>query len=245
MADGKISHITNGNFTWTNNMNTPNNNMNNTQTDNETTANNEIAAEIVDELKAALSENEQATQPEHNHTNTETLSDQMDSTDNSDERDAEIAKLKDQLLRSVAEAENIRKRAERDLQEARKYAITGFARDMVGIAENLQLALQNIPEQDRQNDEKLNNLAQGVEMTYNELLRVFETHGITRIEPIGEKFDHNLHQAVAQIEDPKSKPGTVVQVLQAGYTIQDRLLRPAMVTVAKGSSESPNIDTQA
>ena len=159
--------------------------------------------------------------------------------------EAELAAMKDQLVRAMAETENIRKRSERELQDSRKYAVTNFARDMVSVVENLQLALQNIPDEVRQQDEKLANLAQGVEMTYNELLRVFGTHGVKRIDPMGEKFNHNHHQAVSQVDDPSAEPGTVIQVLQAGYIIHDRLLRPAMVVVAKGSAGGGAIDTQA
>lgn len=157
----------------------------------------------------------------------------------------EAAKLKDQLIRAVAETENIRKRSERDLADLRKYAVTGFARDLVNVVEHLQMALQNIPENARKEDEKLSNLAQGVEMTYNELLRVFEGHGIMRVDPKGEKFNHNHHQAVAQIDSADVEPGHVVQVLQAGYIIHDRLLRPAMVTVAKEGSKAQSVDTEA
>lgn len=156
----------------------------------------------------------------------------------------ENKELRDQLLRAVAEMENIRKRSERDVQDTRKYAVTGFARDLVNVLENLQLALLNIPAEARVNDEKLATLAEGVEMTANELMRVFETQGIVRIAPQGEKFDHNLHQAIAQVEDATKEPGTVVQVLQAGYVIHDRLLRPAMVTVAKAAG-GVKVDTQA
>lgn len=154
----------------------------------------------------------------------------------------EIAKLKDQVLRSAAEVENIRKRAERDVADARKFAVTSFARDLLSVGENLQMALDNISDEARKEDENLNNLAKGVEMTAQELLRVFENYGITRINPKGERFDHNFHQAVAQIEDENHEPGTVVQVLQAGYVIKDRLLRPAMVTVSKGAGNSGNGD---
>ncbi len=158
----------------------------------------------------------------------------------------ENKQLKDQLLRAIAEMENVRKRAERDVQDARKYSITGFARDLVNVLENLQLALLNIPAEDRKNDEKLATLAEGVEMTANELLRVFQNQNITRLNPVGEKFDHNFHQAVAQVDDPSKEPGTIVQVLQAGYVIHDRLLRPAMVTVASsGGSGSASVNTQA
>lgn len=165
-------------------------------------------------------------------------------TENNSALVKENADLKDQLIRAVAEMENLRKRTERDMQDTRKYAVTGFARDLVNVLENLQLALLNIPADDRKNDVKLNTLAEGVEMTANELLRVFEAQGIVRIAPQGEKFDHNFHQAVAQVEDTSKEPGTIVQVLQAGYIIHDRLLRPAMVTVAK-SGGGVKVDTQA
>lgn len=157
----------------------------------------------------------------------------------------ELAQMRDQLMRQAAETENVRKRAERDIKESSKYAVTGFARDLVNVVENLNLALINIPGEARQTDERLDTLAKGVEMTQQELLRVLEKHGISRIQPQGEKFNHNLHEAVAQVEDPKAEPGTVIQVLQAGYIIQDRLLRPAMVVVAKSGDPSQKIDTQA
>lgn len=157
----------------------------------------------------------------------------------------ELAGMKEQLIRTMADMENLRKRSERELADSRKYAVTGFARDLVNVVENLQLAIQNIPAEDRKQDEKLENLAQGVEMTYNELIRIFEGNGIVRIDPKGEKFNHNHHQAVAQVEDAEAEPGSVIDVLQAGYIIHDRLLRPAMVTVAKGGDKSESITTQA
>lgn len=151
---------------------------------------------------------------------------------------AEITALKDRLLRAAAEADNTRKRAVRDVEEASKYATTGFARDMVNVAENLQRALSTIPDAERNSP-----LYQGVDMTLKELLNIFERHGIKRIDPHGQKFDHNFHQAVAQLDAPNEEAGTVVQVLQAGYTIHDRLLRPAMVGVAKGTPKQ--VDTSA
>ncbi len=157
----------------------------------------------------------------------------------------ELAAMKDQLMRTMAEMENLRKRTEREASDARKYAVTGFARDMVNVVENLQLAIQNITEDDKKNDERLSNIAQGVEMTYKELLRIFQSNGIVRIDPKGEKFNHNHHQAVAHVEDATAEPGSVAQVLQAGYIIHDRLLRPAMVTVAKSGDKSESITTQA
>lgn len=156
----------------------------------------------------------------------------------------EVAQLKDRLLRAVAEGENIRKRAQRDTEEMSKYAVTGFARDMISVAENLARATASIPEDVRGNP-AVKTLADGVEMTMKELLSIFERNGIRRIDPIGQKFDHNFHQAVAQIETPDQEAGTIVQVLQAGYQIHDRLLRPAMVGVAKRGEGEKKVDTTA
>lgn len=162
-----------------------------------------------------------------------------------EEKEKELATLKDQALRALAEAENTRRRSERELQDMSKYAVTSFARDLVSVLENLQRALDSIPEDLMKDQPAVSNLYTGVEMTLKELISVFARQGIQRIDPMGEKFDHNLHQAVAQIESPDVEPGTVVQVLQAGYTIQDRLLRPAMVGVAAGGTPSDKkLDTQ-
>lgn len=161
-----------------------------------------------------------------------------------DEKDKEIAALKDQALRALAEVENNRRRTERELGDMSKYAVTGFARDLVSVIENLQRAVESIPAELKQAQPAVANLSMGVEMTLKELLGVFERHGIKRIDPLGQKFDHNYHQAVAQIDAPDAEPGTVVQVLQAGYIIHDRLLRPAMVGVAAGNVQK-QVDTQA
>ncbi len=149
-------------------------------------------------------------------------------------KEAEIAALKDQALRALAETENTRRRAERELADMSKYAVTGFARDLVSVLENLQRAVDSIPAEMKEAQPAVANLAIGVEMTLKELLGVFNRQGIERIDPMGQKFDHNLHQAIAQIDKPDAEAGTVVQVLQAGYKIHDRLLRPAMVGVASG-----------
>lgn len=161
------------------------------------------------------------------------------------QKDEEMAALKDQALRALAEAENTRRRAERELQDMSKYAVTAFARDLVSVLENLQRALAAIPETMKQDQPAVANLATGVEMTLNELIQAFEKQRIIRIDPMGQKFDHNLHQAVAQIATPDAEEGTVVQVLQAGYTIADRLLRPAMVGVAMRSDPAKQVDTKA
>lgn len=157
----------------------------------------------------------------------------------------EVAALKEQVLRAMADADNIRKRARRDVEEAGKYAVTAFARDLVNVAENLQRTIDSIPTEQRAGDAALRSLAEGVELTLKELLSAFEKHGIRRIDPLGEKFDHNYHQAVVQIDSPDHEAGTIVQVLQAGYTIHDRLLRPAMVGVAKQGEPQKKVDTTA
>ena len=153
-----------------------------------------------------------------------------------EEKDEQIAALKDQALRALAETENTRRRSERELQDMSKYAVTGFAKDLVNVLENLQRAVDAVPKDLKESNLAVKNLAIGVEMTQNELLGIFNRQGIQRIDPMGQKFDHNFHQAVAQIDTPDAEPGTVVQVLQAGYTIHDRLLRPAMVGVAAGNA---------
>ncbi len=145
----------------------------------------------------------------------------------------QIAGLRDQLLRVMAENENVRRRAQRDVADSSKYAVSNFARDILTIGDNLARALESVPEDAREGNESLGGLLDGVTMTQREFLTTIERHGIKRIDPIGEKFDHNFHQAVFEVEDGKNEPGTVVQVVQHGYTIGDRLLRPAMVGVAK------------
>lgn len=146
----------------------------------------------------------------------------------------EVAELKDKLLRALAEAENIRRRGEREREDTAKYAMSAFARDMLPVADNLGRALAALGPEVRDKDPSLDSLIAGIELTDRELTAVFERHGMRRIDPLGEKFDHNFHQAMMEVEDPTKPSGTVVQVLQAGYVLRDRLLRPAMVAVAKG-----------
>lgn len=156
----------------------------------------------------------------------------------------QLAEMKDQLLRTMAEADNTKKRAERDIQETSRFAVSNFARDLVNVCENLHRALDSIPADKAEENDLLKNLRVGVDMTLSELTNVFGRNGITRVYPLGEKFDHNYHQAVIQVEDGKSPPGTVVQVLEAGYVLNGRLLRPAMVGVAKMDSQT-KVDTAA
>lgn len=145
----------------------------------------------------------------------------------------QIAALKDQLLRVMAENENVRRRAQRDVEDSSKYAVSNFARDILSIGDNLTRALESVPEDAREGNESLASLLDGVTLTQREFHSTIERHGIKLIDPKGEKFDHNFHQAVFEVEDAANEPGTVVQVMQQGYVISGRLLRPAMVGVAK------------
>jgi molecular chaperone GrpE len=151
----------------------------------------------------------------------------------STELEAELAEYKDRLLRALAETENVRRRAQREREDASKYAIAGFAKDLLSAADNLRRALESLPESEAK-DERTRSLLAGVAATERELLGAFERYGIKRIDPRGEAFDHNFHQAIFEAERPDQPSGSVVEVLQPGYVLHDRLLRPAMVGVAKG-----------
>ena len=144
---------------------------------------------------------------------------------------AEIEDLQKQLLYAKAETQNVRRRMEKDAADARAYAATGFARDILSVADNLQRALAAIPPAMRE-EEATKPLVTGLEMTVKELDNVFGRNGITRIEAVGAKLDPNRHQAMVELPS-EEEPGTIVQEMQAGYMIRDRLLRPAMVGVAK------------
>lgn len=149
--------------------------------------------------------------------------------------EAENAALKDRLLRAMADVENIRKRAEREAGDARQYAVTAFARDMLSVADNLGRALEAMPPETRESaNEAVKNLVSGVEVTEREMHNVLERHGIVRFDPQGDRFDPNFHQAMFEVEDTEVASGTVVQVMQTGYRIGERVLRPAMVGVSKG-----------
>ena len=149
------------------------------------------------------------------------------------EAESELAATRDRLLRSLADGENLRKRAQREREEAAKYAASSFAKDMLDVADNLHRALASAPAESEW-DELTRNLLAGVAATERELQAALERHGIRRIDPKGERFDHNYHQAMFEVDDTGQPSGTIVQVLQPGYVIHDRLLRPALVAVAKG-----------
>jgi molecular chaperone GrpE len=147
---------------------------------------------------------------------------------------AEVAELKDKWLRAQAEVENIRKRAEREREEATKYSITKLARDVVAVGDNFQRAIDAVPAGAAERDPALKSFLEGVTMTERELLNALDRHGIRRVQPLNEPFNPHLHQAVAQVPRTDVPAGTIVEVYQAGYMIEERVLRPAMVGVAQG-----------
>jgi len=151
----------------------------------------------------------------------------------------EASELRDKLLRTLAEMENLRARTAREVADSRTYAVASFARDILTIADNMARALQTLRAELKENA-GVKALLDGVELTERELLKVLDKHGVRKFEPQpGEKFDPNMHQAMYEVVDPSLPGGTVAQVVQAGYTIGERILRPALVAVAKGAPKPP------
>lgn len=148
-------------------------------------------------------------------------------------KDAEIAELKDKLLRAAAELQNTQRRSKQQVEDAGKYYLSKFAQDLITVQENLYLALGHFPKDNLETDEALKNVFDGIELTRSDLEKTFTNAAIKRIDPKGDKFDPHLHQAVANVPDETNEAGTIIDVIQAGYMIHDRLLRPAMVVVAK------------
>lgn len=151
--------------------------------------------------------------------------------------------LKDQVLRFAADMENLRRRTARDVADAKTYAIASFARDMLSVSDNLNRALEAIPEGARESDSGLKTLSEGVEMTERAMMAALERHGVKKIDPKGQKFDPNFHQAMFEISNSDAPDNTVQQVVQAGYVIGDRVLRPAMVGVVKGKQKDAPTDS--
>ncbi len=153
--------------------------------------------------------------------------------------ETERNELKDKLLRALAEMENLRRRVEKDLADARAYGVTRFARDMLDVADNLRRALESLPAEAREGAEgPFKALIDGVDLTERDFLKKMESHGVRKITPEGQKFDPNLHQAMFEVPDETKPNGTVIQVVQAGYVIGERVLRPAMVGVSKGGPKA-------
>jgi molecular chaperone GrpE len=158
----------------------------------------------------------------------------------------ENEELKDKALRAAAEMENLRRRTARELQDARSYSVANFARDMLSVSDNLNRALEAIPAEVRASDDAgFKSLIEGVEMTERAMLSALERHGVKRLAPEGEKFDPNFHQAMFEVPNPEVPANTVVQVVQPGYSIGERVLRPAMVGVSKGGPKHAPSDAPA
>jgi molecular chaperone GrpE len=154
---------------------------------------------------------------------------------------AEAADLKDKWLRAHAEVENVRKRSEREKEEIAKYAVTRLARDIVTVGDNFQRAISAIPAGAAEQDPALKSFLEGVTLTERELLNALERHGIKRVQPLNEQFNPHVHQAVMEIPRTDVAEGMIVQVFQPGFMIEDRVLRPAMVGVAKGGPKLPSV----
>lgn len=151
----------------------------------------------------------------------------------------EAADARDKMLRTLAEMENLRKRTAREVSDARTYGISGFARDVLDIADNLQRALDAVPAEAKASaDPGLKALIEGVELTERSLHNALEKNGVRKFDPAGEKFDPNVHQAMYEVPDPSVPAGTIAQVIQSGYMIGERVLRPALVGVAKGGAKA-------
>ncbi|MBV9433193.1 MAG: nucleotide exchange factor GrpE [Hyphomicrobiales bacterium] len=152
----------------------------------------------------------------------------------------EKAELKDKLLRALAEMENLRRRTEKEVADTRAYAISAFARDILSVADNLRRALEAVPEEARKANGALSGLIEGVELTERELAKVLERHGVRKLDPAGEKFDPNLHQAMFEAPHDNLAKGQVHTVVQPGYAIGERVLRPALVGVSSGTPTAAN-----
>jgi len=150
---------------------------------------------------------------------------------------AETADMRDKLLRTMADMENLRQRTEREKADTARYAISNFARDVLTIGDNLKRAIEHVPAEAAAQDPALKSFLEGVELTERELLNMMERHGVTTIEPLGQRFDPNSQQAMYEVPNPDVPEGTVVEVMQAGYMIGDRCLRPALVAVSKGGGK--------
>ncbi|MFZ0398715.1 MAG: nucleotide exchange factor GrpE [Methyloceanibacter sp.] len=150
---------------------------------------------------------------------------------------AENSDMRDRLLRTMADMENLRRRTEREKADTARYAISNFARDVLTVGDNLRRTIEHVPGDAAAQDPALKSFLDGVELTERELLNVLERHGVTRIDPVGQRFDPNCHQAMYEVQNADVPEGTVVDVMQAGYVIGDRCLRPALVAVAKGGAK--------
>lgn len=191
---------------------------------------------------------EQAAFADEMETDAEDQAEDAPKEDSAPDLEGQLAETKDQLMRALAEIENTRRRAQKDRQDASKFAVQGFAKDMLSVADNLRRALDAMPE-DAKSNEQMKNLIEGIEATEREMLRTFEKNGIQKLNPEGEMFNPNFHEVMFETPIPGQPAGTIIQVIEVGYMLNERLLRPARVGVAKddGSGTPPpngGIDTE-
>ena len=195
-----------------------------------------------DNIKEETILNEEKTDDAQSNETNESAEDSNENNSDSPENiieklNEEIQDLKDQRLRAAAELENFRKRAEKDQADALKYGVSNFAKEIINIKDNVERAQSSISEDVRSND-AVKSIVEGLDMIAQSAVATFEKIGIKKIESLNEKFDHNLHQAMMEIENDEVEPGTIVQELISGYTLHDRLLRPAMVGVSKKTQQN-------
>ena len=210
-----------------------------TENDKETNDNNKISPENPEQDEFSSSADSPAEDPKETNSD-ETESEELEQEPTIEELNSEIESLKDQLLRSLAEGENIRRRTDREKKDASKYAITNFAREIISVADNLNRALTSVSEEKMAQNEDLKNLFIGIQMTHSQFMTSLEQFNISVLTTVGEKFDHNIHQAMYEIEDTSCPAGMVLEEVQRGYMLHDRLLRPAMVGVSKGGGKPDN-----
>ena len=166
-----------------------------------------------------------------------------DAAPTEDKGASQAAELKDQLLRALAEAENVRRRAQKEREDTAKYAVSNFAKEMLTVADNFTRALEALPKDVK--DAGLKNLVTGIEATGRQLDAAFARFGITKLDPLGQPFDPHFHRVMMEVEDAEKPAGTVMQVMQTGYVIHDRLLREALVAVSKGGPLQTKVDQSA
>lgn len=200
------------------------------QTKNPVSADEDAPDEDIENYQSAADEAEAEAAEKNSHTGSGNTNAQIEALK------AELAAAKDQMLRVAADAENTKRRALRDRDDAGKYAIQNFAKDIVNVADNLRRALEAIPD-DLKEDVRVGNLTEGIEATERELLRSFEKNGIAKLNPIGEVFDPNFHEVMFEAPAPGQTAGTVIEVVETGYTLHGRIIRPARVGVAKDDGQ--------
>ena len=165
---------------------------------------------------------------------------ELSTEDINKELEAKIEDLRDQLMRSLADSENLRKRTLKEIEHSKKYSHISFVRDLVSLFDNLQRALDTVPDDKSKLSEPIKNLIVGLELVNKEIINTFEKHNLKQIEPLGEKFDYNFHQAMYEVPTNDEESGIVVEVSQKGYLLYDRLVRPAMVGISKKIEDEKN-----